>query len=201
MSKKTGIILISIGAVLIMSALLLFIYNEKEDRLAAQRAEALMGDIQTIIDIETDQSENTVDFPAVMPTVEIDGYEYIGYLSVPDLGLELPIMADWDYARLTIAPCRHFGSAYTDDLVIAAHNYKSHFGYLSKLEIGAKVYFTDANGNVIGYVLKEEPKVLGRDAVEEVQNSGFDLVLYTCTPSGKARVAAFFDRFDGVFDE
>ena len=38
MSKKTGIILISIGAVLIMSALLLFIYNEKEDRLAAQRA-------------------------------------------------------------------------------------------------------------------------------------------------------------------
>ena len=36
-----------------------------------------------------------------MPTVEIDGY-----LSVPSVGLELPVMAEWDYDRLKTAPCR-----------------------------------------------------------------------------------------------
>ena len=132
-----------------------------------------------------------------MPTLLIDGYEYIGYLSIPDLELELPVMAEWDYNRLKIAPCRHFGSSGTDDLVIAAHNYKTHFGSISSLKEGAEVIFTDINGIDIRYVLAREPETLAPDAVDAVQNSGCDLVLYTCTPGGATRVAAFCDREPG----
>ena len=178
MPKKAGIIFVTLGVVLILSALLLFLYNGLEDRRAGQQAESLMDEIHS----------------AEMPVVMIDGYEYIGYVSIPDLELELPIMAEWDYSRLKIAPCRHFGSSRTDDLVIAAHNYKTHFGSLSKLRSGAEVIFTDMDGIENRYVLVKDPQTLAPDAVDAVQNSGYDLVLYTCTPGGATRVVAFCDR-------
>ena len=138
MPKKSGIIFVTMGAVLMLSALLLFLYNGYEERRAGQEAELLLDDIQSAIaeetgptmqptEVEIDITENaepTETLPAEMPVVMIDGYEYIGYLSIPDLKLELPVMSEWDYNRLKVAPCRHFGSSRTDDLVIAAHNYK-----------------------------------------------------------------------------
>lgn len=211
MPKKAGIIFVTMGVVLILSALLLFLYNGLEDRRAGQEAELLLNDIQSAItdgtepttppmNSETDSTETTDSteavetLPAEMPTLLIDGYEYIGYISIPDLDLELPVMAEWDYSRLKIAPCRHFGSSRTDDLVIAAHNYKSHFGSLSSLKEGAEVIFTDMDGIVNRYVLVHDPETLAPDAVEAVQNSDYGLVLYTCTPGGATRVVAFFDR-------
>jgi len=58
---------------------------------------------------------------------EIDGNNYIGVIDIPCLGLSLPIISDWSYPNLKIAPCRYKGSAYQDNLIIAGHNYQSHF--------------------------------------------------------------------------
>ena len=58
-----------------------------------------------------------------MPTQEVDGQSYIGVLELQPLGLSLPIISQWSYPGLRIAPCRYTGSAYQNDLVIAAHNY------------------------------------------------------------------------------
>lgn len=58
-----------------------------------------------------------------MPTLEIDGHDYIGTLEIPALELSLPVLSEWSYPNLKIAPCRYTGSAYRDSLVIAAHNY------------------------------------------------------------------------------
>lgn len=193
-----------------LSALLLFLYNGLEDRNAQQEAESLLGDIQSAIEDATipettepateDTAESTDPLETLdpeMPTLLIDGYEYIGYVSIPDLELELPVMAEWDYSRLKVAPCRHFGSSRTDDLVIAAHNYKSHFGYLSRLEIGTEICFTDMDGIENRYTLTRLV-TLPPDAVDAVQNSGHDLVLYTCTSGGATRVTAFCDRIEEV---
>ena len=212
MPKKSGIIFVILGAVLMLSALLLFLYNGYEDRRAGAEAEILLDDIQAVIEQKpapTPLPEETTPpapenaepaetlpqetHPPEMPEVMIKGYAYIGYLSIPELELQLPVMSQWDYDRLNISPCRHFGSSRTDDLVIAAHNYKTHFGSLSSLQTGTKVYFTDMDGIQNEYSL-ERLDTLAADAVDEVQNSGFDLVLYTCTPGGKTRVVAFLDR-------
>ena len=188
-----------------LSALLLLLYNGYEERRAGQEAELLLDDVLSAIadqtDLPTQQTENDVEesteqaetLAAEMPVVMIDGYEYIGYISIPDLELELPVMAEWDYNRLKISPCRHFGSSRTDDLVIAAHNYKTHFGKLSSLEEGAEIIFTDMDGIENHYTLSRLD-TLAPDAVDAVQNSGYDLVLYTCTPGGATRVVAFCDR-------
>ena len=86
-----------------------------------------------------------------MPVVEIDGHGYIGFVGIPSLGKELPVMADWSYPKLKISPCRFTGSIYTDDLVIMAHNYSHHFGTLQNLRTGDIITFTDMDGNTIRY--------------------------------------------------
>ena len=136
------------------------------------------------------ESEEVIPEEVIVPemkTIEIGGYGYIGILSIPSLGLELPVMTDWSYAKLKKAPCHYYGSCYESDFVIAAHNYKSHFGRLSKLQQGDPILFTDAVGQVHRYevVLLE---TLPKTATLEMITSGFDLSLYTCTLGGASRV-------------
>ena len=186
MPKKSGVILISLGAVLILAALLLFLHNRSEDRRAGQEAESLLEDARSAMAADTDPE------PQEELAEEIT-YDYAGVIAIPDLSLELPVIDQWNYARLKVAPCRQSGAAADGDLVIAAHNYKSHFGYLDRLEPGASVIFTDMEGTVYRYAV-EEIRQLEPEDVEDVFSvfsSEYPLVLYTCTPGGKARVAVF----------
>ena len=186
MPKKSGVILISLGAVLILAALLLLLYNRSEDRRAGQEAESLLEDVRSSMAANADPE------PQEEPAEEIT-YDYAGVIAIPDLSLELPVIDQWNYARLKVAPCRQSGAAADGDLVIAAHNYKSHFGYLDRLEPGASVIFTDMEGTVYRYAV-EEIRQLEPEDVEDVFSvfsSEYPLVLYTCTPGGKARVAVF----------
>ena len=186
MPKKSGVILISLGAVLILAALLLFLYNRSEDRRAGQEAESLLEDVRSSMAANADPE------PQEEPVEEIT-YDYAGVIAIPDLSLELPVIDQWNYARLKVAPCRQSGAAADGDLVIAAHNYKSHFGYLDRLEPGASVIFTDMEGTVYRYAVEEIRQLAPEDAedVSSVFSSEYPLVLYTCTPGGKARVAVF----------
>ena len=186
MPKKSGVILISLGAVLILAALLLFLHNRSEDRRAGQEAESLLEDVRSSMAANADPE------PQEEPAEEIT-YDYAGVIAIPDLSLELPVIDQWNYARLKVAPCRQSGAAADGDLVIAAHNYKSHFGYLDRLEPGASVIFTDMEGTVYRYAVEEIRQLEPEDAedVSSVFSSEYPLVLYTCTPGGKARVAVF----------
>ena len=186
MPKKSGVILISLGAVLILAALLLFLYNRGEDRRAGQEAESLLEDARSAVAADTDPE------PQEEPAEEVT-YDYAGVIVIPDLSLELPVIDRWSYDRLRVAPCRQSGAAPDGDLVIAAHNYKSHFGYLDRLQPGASVIFTDMEGTVYRYVVEEIRRLEPEDAedVSSVFSSEYPLVLYTCTPGGKARVAVF----------
>ena len=182
----------AVGAVLMIAALLLYAYNAYEDTRAESDSEEILSDVMTVIQdhtvtVEADEAQ------AVMPVGVVNGYEYIGYLSIPDLKIDLPVISDWDYNKLKKAPCRQWGTTYTDDLVIVAHNYYGHFGRLSTLEEGAKVTFTDMDGVVTEYALTEMFTV-GPYEIDRVKDSEYDLVLYTCVYSGRMRTVAGFMR-------
>lgn len=202
MRNKAGIVFIALGAVLILSALLLLLYNRHEAALAGKEAEILLSDVEAAIGGQTssggptDPTEETGTEPTLppeLPVVHLNGYDYVGYVEIPALELKLPVMATWDYDLLQVAPCRQFGSSRTDDLVIAAHNYVTHFGYLKKLIPGDTVVFTDMDGIVNTYAV-EKTETLDPTSVDAVKNSGCDLVLYTCTIGGKTRVCVFCNR-------
>ena len=174
MGHKIGTVFMSIGAALILAALSLFLWNYYEDRQAGKQAEEiLLKVVEEIEDGDTDE--------------EIDGNSYIGFLSIPALGLELPVMSDWSDSQLKISPCRYSGSAATNDLVIAAHNYRQHFANIKNLSVGDEVYFTDMNG--LGYLYEvSELDTLASTAVEEMTSGDYDLTLFTCTYGGRSRM-------------
>lgn len=187
MKRKIAITLMSVGILLIGFALGLLIYNNYENKKAQESAEILIDSIRLSI-AENELKDEAVDpFDEEMTVKEIDGYGYIGYISVPALNIDLPVMSEWDYDRLKVSPCRYYGSTKTDNLVIAAHNYIVHFKYLGRLNPGDAVIFTDMDAGVHNYKVDCVEQLLPTD-VDKVKDSGNDLILYTCTYGGAKRI-------------
>ena len=196
-----------LGTALIIGALSLFLYNRQQTLQAEQASLNLMPQLLAIIEEkeESDAEPDTYEQPLGTPIefldpkafemteVEINGHAYIGYLSIPQLELDLPVMADWSYPKLLISPCRYTGSVRGENLVLMAHNYASHFGGLSKLSEGDSVIFTDMDGIVTTYEVKAQD-ILSPYAVEEMIAGDFDLTLFTCTYGGESRVTVYCDR-------
>ena len=193
--KKKGTWLMTGGLLLIAAALLLACFNLWDERRATSSAGEALRELEAVRPEEAEATEpGEAEIPAYlldpgreMPAVEVDGSRYIGVLEVPSLGLELPVMETWSYPNLRVAPCRYSGSAYQDDMIVAAHNYKTHFGQLKELRPGDEVRFTDTEGNVFRYAVAEL-ETLGKYDVEEMTSGDWDLTLFTCTYGGQSRV-------------
>lgn len=180
---------------MLLAAALLTLWNVREGDRAAQAAETARNSVEQAVAVETAQTappeevEISPPDPArPMPTVEADGNLYIGTLGIPGLGLELPVLSEWSDTLLKTAPCRYAGSAYLDNMVIAGHNYRRHFGGLHSLQVGDSVFFTDAEGLRLSYTVGLVEK-LSSTAVGEMITDKWDMTLFTCTASGLERVA------------
>lgn len=193
-----------IGAALLIAALSLLLFNRAEDEKAGNAVEEILPAVMEAIENPENSASETIPTESVpeqevstdMAVAEIDGYGYIGYLSIPVLELELPVMSQWDYTRLKIAPCRYFGSTKTDDLVICGHNYTRHFGTLKDLQSGDLVIFTDMDGVTSAYEVKAV-ETLQPAQISEMIESDYDLTLYTCTYGGASRVTVRCSRKEG----
>ena len=202
MAKTKYKVMLGAGLLLIAAALALAAYNvidaQRAARSAAQALEALSQ--TTAVSAAEPEEASADDAPAYladpempMPTVSFDGNDYIGRVDIPSLGLSLPVISEWSYPRLKIAPCRYTGSAYLDNLIIAAHNYSSHFGNLNRLNNGDTVTFTDVDGNQFTYAVSRIEDLPGT-AIEEMQAGEWDLTLFTCTLGGRSRVTVRCER-------
>lgn len=218
---KKGSFLIAIGLLLLAAALLLTCYNIWDAHRADVAAQTAVQALKTMIPAteqtttaptapeETDPTEHPEPEPIQrtegeiilpgylqereMPTVELNGYQYIGVLDVDSLELSLPVMDQWDYDRLKISPCRFAGNVYQDNLVICAHNYAHHFTPLKYVPIGTEIKFTDAEGNVFRYAVSSFDTV-GPNDVERMIYGDWDLTLFTCNTNGQTRCAIRCDR-------
>lgn len=195
MRKKFGAFCMILGALLLFSAVFLLIYNHVEASKAGQSSAQVVSQLKDVIPDSENQSTDSVVEPDIsnanpMETVEIDGYDYIGYLRVPLLGLELPVVSGWDYQALQVAPCRFSGSVAQKNLVVIAHNYSGHFGNLDRLQFEDEVLFTDVTGAVTAYQVACVD-VVPPSSAEEVVSGDFDLSLVTCTYGGKTRFVVY----------
>lgn len=186
MRRKLGIFCMFSGAVLVLMALSLFLYNTWDSNRA--------GDASALIIEELEQSsdEQKIRTTGEMTVVNIDGYDYIGYLKIPSLDLKLPVMAAWSYEGLRIAPGRFSGATFTGDLVICGHNYSRHFGEIRWLEQGANVQFLDMDGVTWKYKVDTietlEPTQV-EDMTTKTANDTWDMTLFTCNTGGQTRCA------------
>lgn len=184
--NKKGTLLIIAGLLLMAAALALVLYNKWD----SDRARRVSEDILSILEGQIDGTEKISTYEN-MPAVEIDGNLYIGIIEIPELGLKLPVMAEWDYDKLKLSPCRYSGSYFTDDMVICAHNYPSHFGPIKQVAIGADVYFKTVTGTVFRYQVSNRQTMEPSEVEEMVDDTdeSWDLTLFTCNIGGKTRCA------------
>lgn len=192
-----GKILTGVGLLLIASALLLTVYNIRESDRAGAESEEMVVRMESLTAalperLETEKKEPVPEYkknPEMeMPTVEVNGQECVGMIEIPALGLKLPVISEWSDAKLKKAPCRYSGSAYLKNMIIAGHNYRTHFSGIKRLNPGDSIVFTDADGNVFSYEVAEIETVGGYD-IEKMEAGDWDLTLFTCTNEGKARAA------------
>lgn len=211
--RKAGNICVILGTALLVAALALFLVNNREDAVAGKAAVDVIPQLVDQIQIQTaDEETEELDFTIPewelpeyfqpedaqvpeMTELEVDGNGYIGFLSFPTLELELPVMGFWSYDKLKIAPCRYAGNLHSDNLVIMAHNYQSHFGRLNEMSVGDTVLFADVDGKITEFVMAGKD-ILEATAIEEMTSGAYDLTLFTCTYGGASRVTVYFDKVE-----
>ena len=206
--SKRGKLCTALGLLLLLAALLLTAYNLWRDAMASMSVDVVLGRLTPTLSSRQSElpplssgealeeafvPDYVLNPEMAMPEENIDGRSYIGVLDIPALGLSFPIISEWSYDALQIAPCRYSGSAYLDNLVIAGHNYRSHFVSLPQLQPGDTVTFTDMDGNVFSYTVSSL-ETLSPYAISDMTSGDWALTLFTCTVGGQSRLAIRCDR-------
>lgn len=200
--NRIGNILKGAGLILVTAAVLLLVYNLWDGHRARESEEAILAEYlqenkkvsESPDASDKEDEQNTPDY-ILNPDMDMPEYTLkslgdvacIGILEIPALNLELPVISSWSYSSLRLAPCRYSGSAYKGNLVIAAHNYQSHFGGLRTLPEGSEVFFTDAVGNRFSYYVAVT-EALTPWSVDDMTSGEWPLTLFTCTLDSQNRV-------------
>lgn len=175
--------LVAAGALLLLAGALLAGQNLLTERRAARQTADLLAAVETRIAA-----------PADLPAPEVTGdpwagYEVIGVVGLPDLGLSLPVLAGYTQDLLAVAPCR-----YTDDLalepgqlVVAGHNYRTHFGRLGELSPGSRITWQNLDGVTYTYTVTEVTEIDAGDR-EALEQGDWDLTLFTCDVTRTRRI-------------
>lgn len=208
-TDKKGFAWIFLGLLLITAAFLLTGYNLIVQYRAKISSQYILEQME-IIGIEKESSEQPSESNSgeqeplyrqnpemEMPVETVDGYDYIGTLELPALSLKFPVMSQWDYDRLQLAPCRYTGSVYQNNLVICAHNYVGHFLNIKSLQAGDIVIFTDVTGNIFRYQVIEM-EILQPDMTEQMASGDWDLTFFTCTVGGASRITVRCELIEDI---
>lgn len=218
MMRRFGTLLTAIGLLLMAGGLGLLIYNMWDNNRAGDASDAILKQIEEAqadmgvsnAPAPPSRSDKDVDdrvtdkdawrYGQTMPVTLVDGFQYIGILEIPSLGIRLPVMDTWDYDRLRISPCLYSGSYYTDDMVICGHNYQRHFSPIKGVDIDADVYFITADKVIYHYTVSNRETVQPTSVEQMIRNMNnrdpedgdmedWDLTLFTCNTGGQTRCA------------
>jgi len=182
--------LILLGLSMILASAYLFSRYEREAETAGENAQQLLAALTE--EIEKNKEQNLYDTAVQEQSIgqmlqtSLQGYDLVGIIRVPGMGVELPVLNDWNYDLLKLSPCRYSGSIEGQDLILMGHNYKKHFAPLRQVSPGDRVEFLDAGGTVHAYAVSAT-EVLMPTQLDELTASEHALTIFTCTPGGYAR--------------
>ena len=180
MKSKIGRLFIILGITMFITGLIYGINIFLDDYVAGEKSE------QALEIIEDNEKPN-------VSLINIDGLDYIGYVKIPKLDLELPILDKWDMKNIHTAPCRYSGSLEENNLVLASHDYRKHFYYIKDLNVGDEVTFIKVNGEKIEYQVSDVMIVYPFE-VEKIENEEPDLIIFTCYMDGRYRTIVYCKR-------
>lgn len=198
MKQIRAVALILLGLSMILTSAYFFSQYEQEAEKAGENAQQLLAALTE--EIEQNQEQNLYDTAVQeqstgqMLQTSLQGYDLVGIIRVPSVGVELPVLNNWSYNLLKLSPCRYSGSIEGQDLILMGHNYKKHFAPLRQVSPGDRVEFLDAGGTAHAYAVSVT-EVLTPTQLDELTASEHALTIFTCTPGGYGR---FVVRCDPV---
>ena len=190
MKQIRAVALVLLGLSMILTSTYFFFQYEQEAEIAGENAQQLLAALTE--EIEQNQEQNLYDTAVQeqstgqMLQTSLQGYDLVGIIRVPGVGVELPVLNSWNYDLLKLSPCRYSGSIEGQDLILMGHNYKKHFAPLRQVSPGDRVEFLDASGSSHAYVVAGT-EVLKPTQLDELTVSESALTIFTCTPGGYGR--------------
>ena len=132
------------GIGLLVAAAVVMIAWQWRISAAQKRAETYVQTLYTLLPepqsaVPEARRDNT------MPTLSVDGKDFVGILEMPRYGSALPVGAAW--GKLSQYPCRFHGSVYDGSLQIGATTQAGQYDFYREISVGDTVYFTDMEGN------------------------------------------------------
>ena len=191
MNKKISAVVTLVGLVLILCAMAVLFQNKKEDNLAQKLSDTVLPSLKE--KIEESNFKPSAAEKDLNQELNRDLNQYDGYIKIPKLGLELPVMKKLTPANLKKSPCIYSGTAKDSNLIIAAHNYKAHFGKINQLENGDEIQYIDLQNKTYNYHVTAKEKINGRNS-EQMQNENYALTLFTCDYTGRDRITIRCER-------
>lgn len=174
-----------LGIILIAFSIFLIIYNLIFDYISGKTSKEALDELNTVI-TGNKSDNNSFDVNNDMPTIEVNGYEYIGVISIETVDIKLPVLKEYTIKNLSVAPALYKGNIYKNNAIIIAHNTKSHFNRIKKLNIGDLVTFEDINGNIFEYEVVST-EIISEKNIDLMVQGDWDLTLFTCDSNNRFR--------------
>ena len=181
---KRACILLLAGLLLVCVALGIHLWQLRQETMAGQTAALLLQQLELnrLPMPETEEKPDSAPADTQLPEKQYMGYTLIGSITVPSVGIQLPVLNDWSDQMLKVAPCRYQGSISGGNMIVMGHNYKTHFAPLRKVTVGAEVVFCNTAGREFRY------KVAAIETMHRNEGyrlaSEYPLTIFTCTPGG-----------------
>jgi LPXTG-site transpeptidase (sortase) family protein len=147
-------------------------------------------------EVTDEQQENTMKSVAATKTYTAsDGqkYEAIGFVRIPKIGVDYPILEDSTDALLKVSVCKFHGSNPNEvgNLCIVGHNYRNSkfFSKVPTLSVGDIVEIEDLSKRTLQYEVYDIHTVDPKDRKDTTQytNGKKEVTLITCTNDSKQR--------------
>lgn len=188
------------GVLLLLAAALLAGKNLWQQHRAAQSA----GELLALAEARLEQREVSPAPPEggqeeAAAGEALAGYEVDGILTIPALELSLPVLADYSEELLRASVCLYSGTGGENpqQMVIAGHNYRAHFGRLSQLQPGDAVTYTAMTGAQSHWRVAQVEEISAQDPAA-LEQGGWDMTLLTCNLDLSLRLLVRLEQADAA---
>lgn len=180
-NKIYNIILAILGIALVVTIMLIAIKYGK-NQIKEKELQAVVDEVKTKVDqVSKEDNSNTE------VQVEYNGYNVVGIIKIPAIGVEYPIIDRTNEQAMKVSITKFWGNNVNDigNFTMAGHNYidGTMFGKTKKLNIGDKIEMTDLTGNTVEYEIFDKYVIDPNDVtcVNSVQENTREITLLTCT--------------------
>ena len=182
MKSKIYNIILVILILLFVTTLTLIIIKYTNNHINENNVKEVVSDVRTQIEINSAKKDSE----KKQVKAQYYGYNVVGIISIPKIGIEYPILDVTNEKSMKISITKFWGNNVNDigNFTMAGHNNidDTMFGATDKLKVGDKIEMTDLSGKTLEYEVFSQYIIDPDDVtcVNSVDPETREITLITC---------------------